>query len=115
MIWSHNGKAIWYRTSDALPIQLPLQELPAPQSLAGKLFAGKPTSTSAQIDPHLWCNPPDAERIHTLSEESLHLRSYNAVLTLLWATRMEEPTPEEEGLQELTPEDFTLNRRRWPR
>jgi Zn-dependent peptidase ImmA (M78 family) len=117
MIWSQNGNAVWHRTSDALPIDLPIQELPAPQSIAGRLFAGKQLSNAAPIDPHLWFKPSDAECIHTLIEESLHLPKYNAVLTLLWATKMhgQLACEDEDLLPELSPEEFGLNRKRWPR
>jgi len=117
MIWSYNGNAAWYRTSDALPIELPLQEVPSSQSIAGRLFAGKPAPGAGLVDPHLWCKPVDAERIHTLIEESLHLPNYNAVLTLLWAKKIDRhlESEEEELLRELTPEEFSLNRKRWPR
>jgi Zn-dependent peptidase ImmA (M78 family) len=117
MIWSHKGNASWYRTSDALPIQLPLQDLPAPQSIAGRLFAGKQPSGAGPIDPHLWFNAPDAENIQALIEDSLHILRYNAVLTLLWATGTNRlvAAEEEELLPELTPEEFSLGRKLWPR
>jgi Zn-dependent peptidase ImmA (M78 family) len=117
MIWSHKGGAVWYRTSDALSIELPLQELPASQSIAGRLFAGKQAPSAGPVDPYLWCRPQDAECIHTLIEESLRLPNYDAVLTLLWANKMSRPIEceEEELLPELTPEAFSLDRKRWPR
>jgi hypothetical protein len=117
MIWSQNRNARWYRTSDALPIELPLQELPALQSIAGRLFAQEEGPNAGPIDPFLWCQPIDAERIHTLIEESIHLPNYDAVLTLLWARKMDRANESdvEELLPELTPEEFSLKRKRWPR
>jgi Zn-dependent peptidase ImmA (M78 family) len=117
MIWSRDGKAIWYRTSDALPARLWLDDLPAPQSLAGRFFAGQQTPNATKVDAQFWFNPPDAELIQTLIEESFHLPGYNAVLTLLWAQKMDRMpvSDDDERLGELQPEDFTLGRQRWPR
>ncbi|MGA2328482.1 MAG: ImmA/IrrE family metallo-endopeptidase [Bryobacteraceae bacterium] len=118
MVWSEAGKAVWYRTSEALPYKLPLRDLPTEQSIAGRLCAGKEvTSRADKVDPQLWFYPSQAERISLLIEESLPLPSYDAVLTLLWVAKMEPPAlaEDEELLPELDPEEFTLRRPRWPR
>jgi len=117
MIWSHKGSASWYRTSHTLPTNLPLRELPSTGSIAGQLFAEGATMKAGRVDPNLWFKPIDAEYIDSLVEESLPLPGHDAVLTLLWAERMSRPLKpeEEELLQELDPEEFTLNRQRWPR
>jgi hypothetical protein len=100
-----------------LPLELCLDDLPAPQSLAGKFFAEQPTPNAATVDAQVWFNVSDAERIQTLVEESFHLPSYNAVLTLLWAKGMDRVSvcEDDERLRELDPQDFTLRRQRWPR
>lgn len=44
--------------------------------------------------------------------------NYNAVLTLLWAYKVDPPPvrdDQEAFLEDLDPEEFTLKRRRWPR
>jgi hypothetical protein len=51
-------------------------------------------------------------------EQSKALPSYSSVLTLLWIKERIEiysDSDEEAGLDELEPEQFTINRRRWPR
>ena len=70
-----------------------------------------------KVDPHLWFECHDAERVDLLLEESVSLPKYGAVFTLLWAAKMERRTlPEEKGfLEELDPKGFTLDRERWPR
>jgi Zn-dependent peptidase ImmA (M78 family) len=117
MVWSQDGNAIWYRNSDALPIPLPLEELPAPESIAGRIFKGRGASGCGLVDAHLWFRSSDAEKIRSLVEESLHLPSYGAVLTLLWATKVTQclvDDEQEELLPELAPEGFSLKRERWP-
>jgi Zn-dependent peptidase ImmA (M78 family) len=53
---------------------------------------------------------------HYIFEHSVSLPSYDSVLTLLYIEEVvTSPVDEEENLDELHPEDFTLNRRRWPR
>jgi hypothetical protein len=118
MVWSQEGKAVWYRTSEALPFKLPLKDLPAPLSVAGRIFAGQEiVSGSEEVDPDLWFYPSQAQRISLLVEDSIPLVNYTAVFTLLWVVQMEASSStddEEERLQELDPREFTLERTQWP-
>jgi hypothetical protein len=52
-----------------------------------------------------------------VSEQTIPMPSYEGCLTLIWIRRSIEdrPTPEDELLRELSPDDFTIKRRRWPR
>jgi Zn-dependent peptidase ImmA (M78 family) len=119
MVWSQEGKAVWYRTSEALPLKLPLKDLPAPPSVAGRIFAGQEiVSGPEEVDPDLWFYPSQAQRINLLVEDSIPLVNYDAVFTLLWVVHMEASNgddDEEERLEELDPREFTLGRTRWPR
>ncbi len=119
MVWSQAGKAIWYRTSEALPFKLPLRDLPAPGSIAGRVFAGEEIISGAEeVEADLWFYPSHARRISLLVEDSIPLSNYDAVFTLLWAVQMEQSAgleDEEEMLEELEPNEFTLGRKRWPR
>lgn len=121
MVWSLASKAVWYRTNDALPFLMPLKSLPSPMSVAGRLFAGESFPDDAgiqEVDADAWFYPSQAERIGTLYEDSIYLRNYAAVFTLLWAAHLEEDKREsmpDELLEELDPEEFTMNRKRWPR
>lgn len=119
MIWSQAGKAIWYRTSDSLPFKLPVRDLPAPTSVAGRLFDGEQIVSGAEeVEADLWFYQSHAQQISILVEDSIPLSNYNAVFTLLWVVQMEKkpaPNVEEELLEELDPEEFTLRRTRWPR
>lgn len=118
MVWSEAGKAVWYRTSDSLPFKLPVQDLPAPASVAGRLFAGELIVSGAEeVDSDLWFYPSQAQRVSVLVEDSIPLPNYGAVFTLLWIVQIEKSpgTEEEEPLEELDPNEFTLQRTRWPR
>jgi len=52
-----------------------------------------------------------------LQEHSIWLPSYDSVLTLLYIEESAHALvdQEEEALEELQPEDFTIKRRKWPR
>jgi hypothetical protein len=120
VVWSLAGKAVWYRTNDALPFPMLLKSLPSPVSIAGRLFVGEsfPDGTGMQaVDADAWFSPGQAAHIGTLYEDSIYLRNYAAVLTLLWAVNLDEGKREntnDELLEELNPEEFTLRRKRWP-
>jgi hypothetical protein len=115
MVWSQNGDARWFSRSDNFPFFLPLKELPHAESIAGQLF--KRHSAPADLSPlpaGLWLDRKDAEELGHIYEQSLFMRHYDAVLSILWFPDV--PKIEEEGpLEELDPADFTLGRRRWPR
>jgi Zn-dependent peptidase ImmA (M78 family) len=118
MVWSKAGRAVWYRTSDNLPFKLPLRDLPAAGSVAGRIFAGEePLPGPEEVDADLWFYPSQAQRIGLLVEDSLSLPNYQAVFTLLWVAHLEAralSAEEEELLPELDPMEFTSQRKNWP-
>jgi Zn-dependent peptidase ImmA (M78 family) len=120
MVWSHAGRAVWYRTNDALNLIMPMKSLPSPVSVAGRLFGGEsfPDGAGMQdVDADAWFYPSHAERIGTLYEDSIYLQNYDAVFTLLWIVNLQpdsRETDDDELLVEMEPEDFTLGRKRWP-
>jgi len=121
LVWSVSGNARWSWRSAAFRFFLPLPDLPSPASFAARLF-GESTVPSdfAPVAPDAWLDRRDAEIVETLLEHSVFLPNYDAVLTLLWAYRVHErprayEEENEELLQEMNPEDFTLGRQRWPR
>jgi hypothetical protein len=119
MVWSVTNSARWFVRSDSFRFFLPLAELPANGSFAARIFRGE--SAPAELAPvraDAWLDRQDAERITTLLEHSISLPNYSAVLTLLRAYKVESVqagADEDALLESLDPEDFTLNRRRWPR
>jgi len=118
MVWSEAPRVVWYHRSDAFPFYVPLPDLPARQSVAGRLFAGEAVTEGLhQVSPELWLDVRDAERVRLLLEDALFLPYYNAVLSLLWIAEMETGRAEsdqDELLPELDPEEFTLGRKHWP-
>lgn len=119
MVWSVSNRARWFVRSDSFRFFLPLPELPANGSFAAGIFRGESAPAElAPVRPDAWLDRQAAEHVDTLLEHSISLPNYNAVLTLLWAYKAELlPTrdSQEALLEDLDPEDFTLNRRRWPR
>lgn len=119
MVWSVTNSARWFVRSDSFRFFLPLAELPANGSFAARIFRGE--SAPAELAPvraDAWLDRQDAEHVTTLLEHSVSLPNYSAVLTLLWAYKVESVqagADEDALLESLDPEDFTLNRRRWPR
>jgi IrrE N-terminal-like domain len=119
MVWSVSNRARWFVRSDSFRFYLPLPELPANGSFAARIFRGESTPAElAPVRPDAWLDRRAAEHVALLLEHSISLPNYNAVLSLLWAYKA-EPLPAGDGnevlLEDLNPEDFTLNRRRWPR
>lgn len=118
MVWSVSNRARWFVRSDSFRFFLPLSELPANGSFAARIFRGESAPADlAPVPPDAWLDRQAAEHVDTLLEHSISLPNYNAVLTLLWAYKVEPPArnDQEALLEDLDPEDFTLNRRRWPK
>jgi hypothetical protein len=84
MIWSEDGHAKWYVRSDALPLPIPMPDLPSAASWAAKLFAGKNAPNDlVEVAADAWLNRWDAGRVRRVFEHSIALPSYGAVLSFL--------------------------------
>jgi len=118
MVWSEAHRLVWYRRSETFPFYLPTSDLPARQSVAGRLFAGEAVVQGLhKVSPELWLDARDAARVQLLLEDGLFFPNYNAVLSMLWIAEMEAAVAESDQddlLPELDPEEFTLRRKRWP-
>jgi hypothetical protein len=119
LVWSVSGNARWCWRSASFRFFLTLPDLPSPASFAARLFNGSSVPSDFEpVQPDEWLDRRDIGNIETLLEHSVFLENYDAVLTLLWAYRLDRAAYEEEHeelLQEMNPEDFTLGRRKWPR
>jgi hypothetical protein len=92
VVWSEDGRVTWYRTSGELKRVIRLRAVDD-TTLAAACF-----------------------RDGTFIEWSRAMPRYNGVLTFLYAPDfLDERTGyEDENERELDPDEFTLNRRRWP-
>jgi Zn-dependent peptidase ImmA (M78 family) len=116
LLWQTAGKVDWLHKSIAFRYYLPVAELPAPSSMAGRLFAGEAVPDDFEpIDPSLWLDRRDADKVQSLREHSVLLPNYSAVLTLLLIEHGAPAEEAEELLEVLDPDAFTLDRKRWPR
>lgn len=116
LLWQSAGTIEWFHKSSAFTYYLPLAELPAPSSMAGRLFAGEVVPDDFEpIDPSLWLDRRDADKVQSLREHSILLANYSAVLTLLLVEGGAPAGEPEELLKELDPDSFTLDRERWSR
>lgn len=115
MIWSEGGAARWFHRSQNFPFFLSLRDLPSPSSFAGRLFAGETAPGDFYpVSADAWLSRQDTNGVDLLFEYSVLLRTYDAVLTLLWIKSLIRRDEDEEQLEELDPEEFTLARKRWP-
>jgi hypothetical protein len=117
MVWSTGDHARWCARSHTFRFFLPLPDLPAEGSYAARLFKGGTAPTEfSPVAAEAWLDRQAAESVQSLLEHSIYLPNYHAVLTLLWAMGAEGSRVDEDNLLDnLDPNDFTLSRRRWPR
>jgi len=119
LVWSVANQAQWCARSDSFKFFLPLTELPSEASFAARIFKGQAFSSEfVPVPANAWLDNSTAERVPVLLEHSIPLPNYTAVLTMLWAYKIDYSPEEHENdglLEDLAPEDFTLRRRRWPR
>jgi hypothetical protein len=115
VVWSERKRAKWCRPSPGFPFYFSTDDVPSEGSFAYRLFENKSAPHDlAEAPPEAWLDRRDAQKVARLFEHSIFLPYYEAVLTLLWLQLRDLPD-EESTLEELEPEDFTLNRKRWPR
>lgn len=101
VVWSEGGQVVWYRTSRELKRAIRRNAVDATVEDGGAIV---PASA--------WCYEDGLRVDATFIEWSRAMPRYNAVLTLLYAPDFLE---EEDDEHELDPDEFTLERRRWPR
>lgn len=119
VVWSAVGTVSWSRRSEEFRFGVsrsgPIRE----GTFAFDCSAGRNTPDRPQpVAADLWLESQNVARDAHVWEQSKALPSYSSVLTLLWIKeRIEIYSDDDEdvGLEELNPEQFTINRRRWPR
>ena len=117
VVWSEEGKVVWSYTSPTFPFFIRKGKLIEEASFAYDCFRGENVpSTPEPVAAEAWIESPNlipGSRIH---EESRSLPSYDSVLTLLVVReRLEKKSDyNDEEEQPLDPNEFTINRKRWP-
>lgn len=85
MIFSENGRVKWFKTSKDFPCRLLENgtKLNA-DSVAGRLFAERPNVDGPkQVPLETWVEDPISSHSFTIQEDTVHLRTYNAAISLI--------------------------------
>ena len=118
VVWSEGGKIRWIHRSGRFAYWIPVGSSLGFGSLASRIFENKPCpNTLEEVHAEDWITSSWLIDGALISEQTIAMPNYGACLTLLWAKRDLENRPSEadELLRELEPEEFSLNRKRWPR
>jgi Zn-dependent peptidase ImmA (M78 family) len=116
IVWSTRGVVRWFKSSDEFDAFVSVGERIEPGTYAYDCFQGKRVPDELKsVRANLWLTSKEASPY--VLEHSIWMPTYESVLTLLYleAPSRAARSDDEEGLEELNPEDFTLRRRRWPR
>lgn len=114
LVWSQGGRVRWAKRSEEFKGWLRLREAVDARTFAADLFGGKRVPPGLHDVPaDAWLESAGADA--TLLEESRLLPGYGAVLTVLWAKEpLSDRDEADELLNPLNPDDFSINRTRWP-
>jgi hypothetical protein len=119
IVWSGTEGSSWSRRSEEFRFGVSLAGATRQGTFANDCFAGRGTPDRPEpVSADLWLDSHNVAAGARIWEQSKALPSYSSVLTLLWIKERIEiysDSDEEAGLDELDPEQFTTNRRRWPR
>jgi hypothetical protein len=119
IVWSGAEGSSWSRRSNEFRFGVSLAGATCQGTFANDCFAGSDTPDRPEpVAAHLWIDSQNVAADARIWEQSKALPSYSSVITLLWIKERIEiysDSDEEAGLDDLDPEQFTINRRRWPR
>jgi hypothetical protein len=114
-VWSSNRKVVWSKTSADFGYSIYSHSDIHEGTLASELFDGEWVSAEPQRVPaELWLPSYRTMSGAGLWEQSMRLTNYNAVLSFLWIDKNIDRDDMPELLEELDPDEFTLDRKRWP-
>lgn len=118
IVWSTDGVIRWFKAADEFQAFIAVHECVSEGTYAHDCFqALKVPDDLKSVKADLWLSPSRRRSPEYILEHSIWLPSYNSVLTLLYIEEVGASLVDEgeEALEELRPEDFTLNRSKWPR
>jgi hypothetical protein len=107
----------WFKASEEFEAFVAVHDRVPEGTYAYDCFRGVSVPDDLRtVKAHLWLASSRRRNPDYIFEHSVSLPSYDSVLTLLYNEEVATAlVDEEENLDELRPEDFTLNRHRWPR
>jgi len=116
MVWSTSGRSIWYKASEEFGRAIELGPL-NPATYAYDCFQNQHVPQRLEaVAAEAWLYSSNLREKAKILEQSLYLPFYKSVLSLLYLKdRVEERDEfDEEEESEMDPDEFTINRRRWP-
>ncbi len=117
LVWSEDGIRRWFKASREFAQFLRNGEALDSRSFAHDCFEGRDAPTRPEpVLAGAWLSDPRIDESARILEESRPMPIYGGVLTLLWIKDAIDSPPDEdlEQLEPLAPEDFTVQRKRWP-
>lgn len=117
VIMSRGAVIDWAKPNELFKHFIGRRERLSNASLASKLVTGGEERVSGLVPAQLWLDDSNLRPDAMIYEDSILQTHYNSVLTILTITEplSEQALNDEDPLlDELDPDEFTLNRRRWP-
>lgn len=119
IVWSGPKRSSWCKRSQDFRFGVSLAGATRQGTFANDCLAGREVpDRPQQVSASLWLESHNVSNDALIWEQSKALPTYSSALTLLWIKdRIEIYSDDDESiaLDELDPEQFTVNRRRWPR
>ncbi len=114
-VWSSDRKVVWSKTSADFGYSIYSHSEIREGTLACDLFDGVWVSAEPQQVPaNLWLPSYRIRSSAALWEQSMRLTNYDAVLSFLWIDKNINQDDTPELMEDLDPDEFTLNRKYWP-
>jgi len=118
IVWSSPKRSSWCKRSQDSRFGVSLAGATRQGTFANDCLAGREVPDCPQpVSASLWLDSHNVSTDALIWEQSKALPTYSSVLTLLWIKERIEIYSDDEStaLDELDPEQFTVNRQRWPR
>jgi hypothetical protein len=115
VVMSRNEIIEWAKPNESFKHFIGRRERLSDASLATKLMAAAGEGrVSGLVPAEVWLDDSHLRPGATIYEDSIFQSHYNSVLTMLTINEPLSDQDDESLLDELDPDEFTLNRRRWP-
>lgn len=118
VVWSSQRQIRWFHGSPAFVHFIEVGKEIDFDSIAYRAYEGKPLpGEMKEVPAEAWVKSSWLKEDAVISEQTVPMPSYDGCLSLVWVRRPIEDRPavEDELLRELSPDDFTIRRKRWPR